>query len=208
MRDIVIVGTGGLAKDVQWIIERINAVEKTWNLLGFIDCEDKSNVIGNDDFLCSYSSDIDVVIAIGSADIRKELYTKYAKNINLNFPNIIDPTAVISSSVTMGIGNIICAYSILTVDVTIGDFTIINLRANIEHDSVIKDFVTISPSVNVSGNVSIETGAYIGVGVNIIQGIEIGEKTIIGAGAVVINNMPLKCMAVGVPAKPIKFLEE
>jgi len=208
MRDIVIVGTGGLAKDVKWIIDRINAIQKTWNLLGFIDKEARQDVIGDDDFLCSYSKELDVVIAVGSPDIRKKLYSKYSSNTNLCFPNVVDPSAIISASVTMGIGNIVCSYSVLTVDVTIGDFNIINIRSNIEHDSVIKDYVTVSPSVNVSGNVLIETEAYVGVGASIIQGLNIGKNTVIGAGAVVIKNIPANCTVVGVPAKPINFLEE
>lgn len=41
MKDIVILGAGGFAKEVAWLIEEINTDKITWNLLGFIDTDPK-----------------------------------------------------------------------------------------------------------------------------------------------------------------------
>lgn len=65
--------------------------------------------------------------------------------------------------------------------------------------------VTLYPSVNVSGNTFLEESVEMGTGSQIIQGLRIGEGTIIGAGAVVVRDLPGRCTAVGIPAKPIKF---
>ena len=37
MKDIVIIGSGGLAKEVVFLIEEINKIENKWKILGFID---------------------------------------------------------------------------------------------------------------------------------------------------------------------------
>ena len=37
MKKIVIIGNGGFAKEIKWLIERINAKKKEWDFLGFID---------------------------------------------------------------------------------------------------------------------------------------------------------------------------
>ena len=37
MKDIVIVGAGGFGREVKFIIDRINSIKKTYNLLGFYD---------------------------------------------------------------------------------------------------------------------------------------------------------------------------
>ena len=37
MQDIIIVGAGGFGREVYELIERLNAQEMTWNVLGFID---------------------------------------------------------------------------------------------------------------------------------------------------------------------------
>ena len=37
IKPIVIVGAGGMGRDTQWLIERINEEEPTYEILGYID---------------------------------------------------------------------------------------------------------------------------------------------------------------------------
>jgi acetyltransferase-like isoleucine patch superfamily enzyme len=53
--------------------------------------------------------------------------------------------------------------------------------------------------------VIIKKGARIGFNVIILAGVIIGENSVIGAGAVVTENIPPNCIAVGIPAKPIRY---
>jgi acetyltransferase-like isoleucine patch superfamily enzyme len=55
------------------------------------------------------------------------------------------------------------------------------------------------------GPVIIKKGARIGLHTFILPGVTIGENSVIGAGAVVTNNIPPNCLAVGVPAKPVRY---
>jgi acetyltransferase-like isoleucine patch superfamily enzyme len=55
--------------------------------------------------------------------------------------------------------------------------------------------------------VIIKKGARIGFQVIILPGVVIGENSIIGAGSVVTRSIPPNCVAVGVPAKPIRYLK-
>jgi len=206
MKNLVIVGNGGFAKEVKWLVDRINVKNTTWNFLGYID-KDKyvKGVIGNDEFLLSYKDKLAVALSIGTSYNRKRLYDLYKTNSNLYFPNLIDPDVLLSESVSMGIGNIICAGCIMTVDITVGNGNIINLDCTIGHDVIIDDFVTINPGANVSGNVHLQTCVEIGTGTQIIQGKTVGCGSRVGAGAVVVSNLPEYCTAVGMPAKPINI---
>lgn len=56
-----------------------------------------------------------------------------------------------------------------------------------------------------SGKITIEDGAWIGVAVTIIFPIRIGKNAIIGAGSVVTRDVPDNAVAVGVPAKVIRY---
>ena len=48
MKKLVIVGNGGFAREVEWLVERINNQRITWDFLGFIDDNQSSDkVIGN-----------------------------------------------------------------------------------------------------------------------------------------------------------------
>lgn len=213
MKDIVIVGAGGFAREVQFLIERINHVTPTYNIIGFIDEQLNTGnlingipVIGNNDFLIHYPKKLAVAIAIGTGSIRERLFHLLVGNSNLYFPNLIDPSVIYSEHITYGIGNIVCAGCILTVNIQIENFVILNLDCTVGHNAVIESFVTVSPSTNISGNVHIQSLCYLGTSSTIIQGIHIGCNSTIGAGAVVIKDIPENCTAVGTPAKPIKFL--
>ena len=37
MKDLIIIGSGGLGRETVWTAERINAISPEWNILGFID---------------------------------------------------------------------------------------------------------------------------------------------------------------------------
>ena len=209
MKDIVIVGASGFAKEIEWLIKRINSVTPCWNFLGYINNgAGDSNIIGDDEYLCNYSNELYVVVAIADTALRHRLAGLFSGNERLKFPNLIDPSVIMSESVLTGRGNIICAGSVLTVGIEIGDFCIINLDCTIGHGVVMEDFVTVNPSVNISGNVQLAQGVSVGTGSQILPGRFVGMNTVIGAGSVVIKDIPNDCTAVGVPAKIIKDRRE
>lgn len=215
MRDLCIIGAGGFGREVAWLVERINAVKQTWNLLGFLDDNKAKHgsyeggypVLGTCDDLSRLPGEVWVVCAIGSAKVRKNIIEKYHACGNVKFATLIDPSVLISERVEIGAGTIICAGTIITVDISIGNHVIINLDCTLGHDDIIHDFVTIYPSVNISGVVEVGECSEIGTGTQIIQGKKVGSDSIIGAGAVVVKDIPDKCTAVGSPAKPIKYFE-
>jgi acetyltransferase-like isoleucine patch superfamily enzyme len=88
-------------------------------------------------------------------------------------------------------------------DITIGDDVIIaGFDYILSHSNVLKGY-----KVNEGGisPVVIKKGARISINVTILPGVTIGEGAVIAAGAVVTRDIPDKCLAVGVPAKPVKF---
>lgn len=212
MKQIVIIGAGGFGREVQWLIERINAKNITWQLKGYIDDAIEAGtlingypVLGGIDYLLEMEDEIAVVCAIGSSKIRKKIVEKIANKDNIEFPNLIDPHVQMSNYIELGVGNIICAGSILTVNISIGDFTIVNLDCTVGHDVILNSFVTVYPSVNISGCVKIGESTEIGTGTKIIQGKTIGDEIIIGAGAVVVKDLEISGTYVGVPVKAVKY---
>lgn len=206
MKKLAIVGNGGFAREVEWLVERTNAVSPTWDFLGFIDeSQESPQTIGDDEFVLNYREELYVAIAIGTSSIREKIYNKYKGNPNIKFANLIDPSVKYSDRVAFGEGNIICAGTIITVNIRIGNCNIINLDCTVGHDAVLDNFVTVNPSVNISGNVQLGSGVSVGTGTQIIQGISVGNNSVIGAGAVVNRDLPANCTAVGIPAKVIKI---
>ncbi len=215
MKKLIIFGASGFGREVAWLVERINKVVPTWNLLGFMDDADniqrkKINgyeVLGKTVDVVKYS-DAYFVCAVGASRTREKIINNLKSvNPNIKFGTLVDPSVEMSDLVSIGEGSIVCAHTIITVNTSIGKHVIINLDCTIGHDAVLKDFVTLYPSVNVSGITNIGHAVELGTGMQIIQAKSIGDYSIIGAGAVVVKDIPEKCTAVGSPAKPIKFFD-
>jgi sugar O-acyltransferase (sialic acid O-acetyltransferase NeuD family) len=209
MKDIIIIGAGGFARETAWLIEEINYTEAVWNLIGFYEEKDSDikllngyKVINREEFL-KYP-DAFLVIAIGDPNIKKQVASRYA---NRTFATLIHPQISISGTNSIGPGSIICKGSILTTNICVGNHVIINLDCTVGHDAVLKDFVTILPSVNISGHVNIGECTSVGTGTQIIQEKNIGENTVIGAGSVVVRDISDSVIAVGIPAREIKKRE-
>ena len=212
MKDIAILGVGGLGREVLALIKDINNHIPTWNVIGFFDdaCPKGQQVngipvLGNMDALNDWNTDLAVVVAIGTSDIREKVVSNII-NRHISFPTLIHPSVIISDRdyITIGSGAVICAGCILTTNITIGDFVLLNLACTVGHDAVLESYTSFMPQCSVSGEVHIERGAYCGTGVKIINRITIGSYAIVGAGAVVVSDMPAHTTIVGVPAKVIK----
>ncbi len=216
MQELYIIGAGGFGREIAWLIERINEKEPTWDLAGFVD-DDRNlwgkeiggyQVVGGCDYLRSLDHDVWAVCAVGASRTRKKIIDSLAGAAHLHYATVIDPSVQMSKRVQIGEGTMICAGNIITVDVTIGKHAIINLDCTIGHDAVLGDYVTLYPSVNVSGCTTVGAESELGTGMQTIQGMKIGSRAILGAGAVVVREIPDHCVAVGSPARPIRFPDD
>lgn len=213
MKELYIIGAGGLGRETAWLAERINRERQTWEIRGFIDDNESlwGTVCGGYPileglvYLKELVHEVWCVCAVGNAAVRKKIIESLGGADHIHFATLIDPGADISERVSVGEGSIICAGNIITVDICIGRHNIINPDCTIGHDAVLDDFVTLYTSVNVSGQVKIGECAEIGTGANIIQGKKIGDRTVIGAGAVVIKDIGSDCTAVGCPARVVEY---
>jgi len=213
MKKISIFGAGGFGREVKMLIEQLNEVRTEWQFIGFWDDDEHlpdtingSPLLGNMNELNQYGEEMYLVCAVAAPDIKEQIIKKIT-NPHIKFPILIHPNALIGNRqyVSIGEGCIITAGTIITQNISIGKHVILNLSCTVGHDTVIGDYCSFMPSVNISGEVVIKNNVYVGTGAKIINQLSIGEHTIIGAGAVVSKDIPERCTAVGVPAKPIKF---
>lgn len=213
MKDIVIIGTGGFAKEVAFLIEQINIETKEWNILGFISNDEhlvgsefwKYKIYNTDDWLKKTQNSLFAAFGIGDPKLIEVLSNSFQQNKNLVFPNLVHPSCIGDwDRINLDLGNIICAGNIFTTEIKVGSFNIFNLNCTIGHDSIIGSCNVFNPMVNISGGAKIKNANLIGTGAQILQNISISNDTIIGAGAVVNKNITEKGVYVGIPAKKIK----
>ena len=212
IKDIVIIGASGKAKEVAFLIDDINKKKKQWEILGFIDNNEKNvgvklndiPIIGTDDWLISQEKSVNVVFGIGDPSVIKKLSISYSKSHLFEFPNLIHPNVIGDwNNISLGVGNIICAGNVFTTSIHIGSFNHFNLSCTLGHDSVIGNYNVVNPAVNISGGVKMKDEILLGTGSKILQYNNICSNCVVGAGAVVTKSISKPGTYFGIPAKRI-----
>lgn len=135
---------------------------------------------------------------------RIEMITEY-KEKKLSPKLLVGNDVVINDFVHIGCSNYI----------EIGDNCLFASRIYISdhnHGSYKGDYVScmdmrvVDRNIDTDKTVIIGKNVWLGEGVCVLPGSTIGDNSIIGANAVVVGEIPANCIAVGVPAKVIKFL--
>ncbi|WP_192821875.1 acetyltransferase [Rufibacter sp. LB8] len=209
---IVIVGAGGLGREVLMLLLQINHTRPTWEIMGFYD--DAVPVGGLlrypylgtiDQLNIVTSKTLHVAVAIGSCQAKSHVVQRLT-NPFLKFPVLLHPSVIHQPEQEnqLGEGTIICQNSILTTNIKVGKHVFVNLACTIGHDAVLDDFCSLMPQVAISGGVRLGKGVYFGTNSSILQNLNVGVFTTVGAGAVVTQNLPSYATAVGVPARVIR----
>ena len=196
------------------MINKINAIEPTWNLIGFFDdgvekgkqISHFGSVLGGMQELNAWSEKINVVIAIGNPHTVKVVVEKIT-NEKIEFPNLIHKDTYYSDkqSFSIGKGNIIqggCAFSC---DVTIGNFNVFNGSVVLGHDVKIGDYNSFMPAVRISGEVTMGDCNFFGVNSIVLQLLKIKNGVRLAAGSVLMTKPKENSLYIGVPAKREKF---
>lgn len=120
-------------------------------------------------------------------------------------PALVDPNAVLASSVRIGDGTFINAGVVIGAASIIGAGVLINRCASVGHHSALGDFVSLGPSATLAGNVHVAAGSMIGAGATVLPNVRIGANAIIAAGSLVRRDVADNTFVAGNPAKEREF---
>ena len=207
MRPVIIVGTGGHAREVAEIVQAQHAAGKGGPLRGMLTDDIAQHgtsilgirVLGPIDWLTTRLAQVHVVIAIGDNATRQRITHQFGAALQAT--SAISPHALVSPHATIGAGAMIFPNAVVGPLAVIGEYSIMNVGASVSHDSVVAAFCNLNPGSRVAGTCQIGEGVSLGMGAQVIQGRSIGAWTVVGAGAVVIRDLPSQAKAVGVPTR-------
>ena len=210
MRDIVIVGCGGFGREVHDVIDAINSVKPTWNVVGYVDDAPStenvrlveardSQVIGSLDEILE-GEPIHYTIGIGSPGARRAIDQRFQAR-GWDAATLIHPEATMGHDVRVGEGSIICAGVRLTTNIELGRHTHLNLNVTVGHDCTLGDYLSVNPLVAISGWVTTGECVMFGTHSTILQNLNVGAESVVGAGSCVVKNVPSNVTVKGVPAK-------
>jgi sugar O-acyltransferase (sialic acid O-acetyltransferase NeuD family) len=169
-------------------------------------------VLGGDDLLPQLVAQgitrfIVGVGSVGSTVLRQKL-AGVAHGHGMYPVQVIHPQAVCAASAKLGDGVQVFAGAIINAVAMLGAHVVVNTGTVIEHDCEIADHVFMAPRACLCGNVKVEIGAHIGPGAIIREGVTIGKGAIVGAGAVVVKPVPAYTLVMGVPARPVRRVNQ
>jgi sugar O-acyltransferase (sialic acid O-acetyltransferase NeuD family) len=116
---------------------------------------------------------------------------------------VIDPTATVARSATIGCGVYINAGAVIGGAARLGTFVVVNRSASLGHDVELDDFASVGPGATICGGVQLGRGAVVAAGAVVCPGVRIGANSVIAAGAVVRKSVADHCLVVGNPARII-----
>ena len=134
--------------------------------------------------------------------MRELFYNQIGENsIVYNQLTVVCPKNVkIGKNVTVMNGALMMSAGGITIEDNVLIAANVQLISN-NHDPYDRYVITCKP-------ILIKEGAWVGAGATILPGVTVGKHAIIGANSVVSKDIPDYAVAVGCPAKVIKYLEK
>ena len=211
--ELLIIGTGGLAKEAAQLARRIDPHAERWRRIAYVSHDPgelgRQLVHGSIDHLdqavLARTTPADVVIGTGHPQLRRKLALQFTANPALAFPNLIHPLLEIDAAcVSLGRGNMITQGVVMTCDIHIGDFNLFNWNSTVGHDTVIGSYNVVNPGSSISGHVKIGDTCLLGTGCRVLENLTLCSDLTIGAGAIVTKSIATVGTYVGVPARKLE----
>ena len=210
MAQIVIYGAGGNGQEIADVIVAAREAGADWELLGYVDDAPDNQghqglglpVVGTGDWLVAHP---EVHVAMGVAHPRiRRIIAARVDAIGSRWATVVHPDAVVSPSSEMGEGCVVFAGAVLSCNSRLGRLVQVSFNAVVHHDTRVGDLSWLTANVVLAGHVDVGTGSFVGMGAHVRQGVSVGEWVLLGSGASVVRDVESYCVAVGVPARPIR----
>jgi len=215
LRDLVIVGAGGFARECAAALPNFRAAHGSsgWRLLGFAD-----------DDPARHGTEVDGLPVLGAAEIVHERpdarvvvctgsptnwWSRAAIVARLGLPEhrwatLVHVTATVPDTCDVGPGAVLMAQTVLTTAVRVGAHVHAMPHVVLTHDDDIGDFATIAAGVRLAGGVRVGRRAYLGAGALVREYRVIGAGSLVGMGSVVTRDVPPAEVWAGVPARRLR----
>lgn len=194
---MVIIGTGGIAKDMIGSMTRDlrnskfyfynDRVEDTETLFF-----NRFPIIKTKEALINHfkTNENGFVTAIANPLIRHRMNMKITEWGGVMSNVLAKKGCIVSEFATLSSGIIVQPGSIISGNVFLGEGVFVNSGVIIGHDAHVDRYVSFGPGVRILGGVSIGEYSYIGCNAVITPGVKIGKKVRIGIGKIIDKDVP------------------
>jgi sugar O-acyltransferase (sialic acid O-acetyltransferase NeuD family) len=216
IEDLVIVGAGGGAGDVVWLVNDVNGVAPRWRLRGILDDDPAKlgvsiagvRVMGS----IAMASGLDARFVVCIAHYRRPR-TRSDVVARMGLPNdrfvtLVHPSAAVSPEARLGAGCLVFHSVLLNHRAVVGDHVVLSAASIVSHGAIVEDFATMALGAALCGGSRLARAAYAGARCVIRDGVTVGAGAVVGIGAVVVRDVQPGSVVFGNPARPVPPRDE
>jgi sugar O-acyltransferase (sialic acid O-acetyltransferase NeuD family) len=145
-------------------------------------------------------------IAVGDNFRREQVYRRLRKVVApRRFASIVHPDATISRHATIGDGCLILGGARVAAKAAVYDFSFLYANTAITHDNSIGRFVSVNAGAAIGGWCRVGDRTAVGLSSCLRERVSVGTDVVIGANTYVNRDLPSNSVAVGSPARIIRF---
>ena len=204
MKDLYIVGAGGLGRKVFVCLRRLNTDNK-WNIVGFLDDNPNAldgkkcdlEIVGR---ISDWQPTEDQVFVMGISDPHiKHVVSDSMIARGAKFETIVSPDVILGDYVEIGEGSVVMTPYNVESGAQIGKFVTL-LGSTIALDGKLGDYSTTGGFANLTyANIGKEV--YVGSHAVILSNVTVGDGAFIGVGSIVMRDVPAYKQVFGNPAR-------
>lgn len=208
---IVIVGCGGLGREVWSLVHALQADGAGWQVEGFVDDQPDAEslrlvhalgaeVVGTVADLASRRGPYHAVLAVGAPGARHRIAAALAGS-GVHYPALVHPDSTVGCGTRLGPGVVVAPGARISTHVTVAQHVHVDQNVTVGHDASLGPFARLNPAACVSGAVDIGRRALVGANATILQNLVVGDDAVVGAGACVVRDVAPAAVVKGVPAR-------
>ena len=210
LKKLIIFGAGeGSAEVLKILIEDINSISPTWEVLGFKDIKENKNpeLFGYPIIINEYdsiSTEVYGICSVMDNELRFKIINKEIISKGYNLASLIHPSVEKAKDFKHGDGLIIFPGTKISYGVEVGTGVYLNYNSMIGHDVKINNYTFVAPSATINARCNIGNKCVIGSGATIAPGVSVGNNSIIGLGSSLFGDVPDNMSVVDYPKKITK----
>lgn len=211
MKEIIIIGAGGMGREMYNIVKACIDGKNGLTVKGFID----DNLHALDGFknypillstIKDYKPGVDDYFVCSIGDVAtKRMIVNEMELRGAKFITLIHPLAVVHTNVEIGEGTIVDKFAVIGADSKIGKHCLIQIDTVVGHDVTIGDYTRIDCHCTLVGGVGIGSAVCVHTSSVINHKVTIGDGAMIGAMSFVIRKVKAGTAVQGNPAKKIEY---
>jgi len=207
---IVILGAGGHGRGILEILRADSErADLPCSVLGFLDDRDELQagtcgglpILGRVGEARRWANEgVRFLVGVGDPLVRRRVVRATE---GLRFATAVHPSATLYGDVTVGEGAVIAAGVVVAAATLIGAHALLNLNATVGHDCHLDAFATVAPGSNLGGFVRLGEASFVGLNATVVPGRTIGREARLGPGSVLLEDLPDRRVAFGLPARVV-----